>query len=272
MKLGLIGCGNMGSALLSGLLKQSLLDPNHIFVYDISVEKTQDLKKTWGVVPLESELSVVEQADTVILAVKPQYIQNVLDKIQNTATKNNPVIISIAAGVTISTLRETLGQKLRLVRVMPNTPALVGEGASGLYFSGNFENQTKDDILKIFEALGTAVQVNSEGMLDVVTGLSGSGPAYVISFINALADGAVKEGLDRATARLLATQTVLGAAKLVKQGLKNSEHPIELRDRVTSPAGTTAAGLFELEKGAFSATVQQAVISATSRSRELGKH
>ncbi len=271
MKLGMIGCGNMGTALLQGMLSGSFLKANEIFVYDISKEKVTALVEKWGVLAAQSGKEVADNSDVVILAVKPQYIESVAKKF---AKFQDLIVVSIAAGVTLKRIRDYLDDKVALVRVMPNTPALVGEGASALYFDEVFKKRFsayKQDILDLFNLLGLAVEVHSEFLLDVVTGLSGSGPAYVMTFINALADGAVKEGLDRKTARLLATQTVLGSALLVKKGLEDSEHPIELRDRVTSPGGTTAAGLFALEVGNFQATVQRAVGAATLRSRELGE-
>ena len=177
------------------------------------------------------------------------------------------ILISIAAGVRISLFRKHLKTSL-IARVMPNTPAIVGEGASAVYFDGNFTDQQKDIVLKIFKTCGIAEVVKIEDLLDAVTGLSGSGPAYVYTFINALTDGGVKEGLTRETSKRLAIQTVLGAAKLAQNEM--GTHLLELRDRVTSPGGTTAAGNHALEEGGFNASVVNAVSAASNRSRILG--
>jgi pyrroline-5-carboxylate reductase len=188
---------------------------------------------------------------------------------QKPLDQNRKTVISIAAGVKTEFYRKYLAAA-NLVRVMPNLPALIGKGASGIYFEGNIPEDDRNMVLEIFQACGLASEVKKEELLDVVTGLSGSGPAYVFSFINSLADAGVLEGLPRDTARKLAVQTVLGSAEYAAGEMKNNVHLEELKDRVTSPGGTTARGLFALEEGAFSAVVIKAVKEAVLRSKELG--
>jgi pyrroline-5-carboxylate reductase len=218
---------------------------------------------TW---PRRSSRDAVSQAEIVLLCVKPQVIDVVLTKIVPVADKDK-LLISIAAGVTIARIEKVLTGGPRVVRVMPNTPALVLAGAAGL---AGGKNATNDDLAlaqSIFNSVGRAFIVD-EKLMDAVTGLSGSGPAYVFTIIEALAEAGVKAGLPRQLALELAAQTVYGAAKMV---LETKEHPGKLRDMVTSPGGTTIEGLHALEEGKLRATLMNAVAAATARSRELGK-
>lgn len=270
MKLGLIGCGNMGSVLLSRMISSNIVNATNARVFDIDEKKMNKLATDLNVINVDNIGDLVSNSDVVIIAVKPNNIEALLDEYRSELDKSSKIIVSIAAGVQIGLYRQYIGIA-RIVRVMPNTPALVGEGASGLYFDGEFDEAEHCDILAIFEACGLAVVVQKESLLDVVTGLSGSGPAYVFAFINSLADGAVAEGLPRDIARELAIQTVLGSAKLAKQEVSNGVHLEELKDRVTSPGGTTAEGLFALEAGGFRVSVMDAVRTASEKARKLGE-
>lgn len=268
MNIGLIGCGNMGSAIIGGMLRAGAFMASDIYVYDIDDHKTHVLHEETGVNVSASIETLCRKSDAVIVAVKPHQIEDIL--INHHPILENRIIISIAAGVTVASYRRYL-KKAKIARVMPNTPALVGEGASGVYFDGDFDENEHPAIIHILESLGIVEEIAKESLMDVVTGLSGSGPAYVFAFINSLADGAVMEGLPRETARKLAIRTVLGAAKLAQTAYEDGVHLEELKDRVTSPGGTTAQGLKALEQHGFRGAVIEAVSSAANRARELGK-
>ena len=263
-RIAFIGAGRMAGAIAGGLIKNGFA-ADKITAYDVSKDAAAAFSVKTGVkVETESCKKALTGAEIIIIAVKPQHMAAAMMSYKPAVT--DQLIISIAAGVTIERLAELTGSR-RVIRVMPNTPALVGAAASA-YAVG--EGVSKDDeklTEDILGAIGEVVQVD-EKLMDAVTGLSGSGPAYVFDFIQAMADGGVHEGLPRDTALKLAAQTVLGAAELV---LKSGEHPNALRDMVTSPGGTTARGLAVLDKGALRGLVAEAVIAATSRSQELGK-
>lgn len=267
MKLAIIGLGNMGQAILSGILKQNIMRPENIIAADKKFADSEfKVKDQFAEITLTADnQKAADEADYIILAVKPQIIKFVLEDIKNDAA--NKIIISIAAGVKTELLFDYLGSTAKIVRVMPNTPALVGEGMSALYYSPKVEADEKVFVDKIFNSLGETVEVK-ESTMDAVTGLSGSGPAFVYIFIEALADAGVLNGLDRQTALKLAAQTVKGGAEMV---LNTDSHPAELKDMVASPAGTTIAGIAELEDNAFRSAVIKAVKKAAQRSEELGK-
>ncbi|RAK07086.1 pyrroline-5-carboxylate reductase [Halanaerobium saccharolyticum] len=267
MKLAIIGLGNMGQAIISGILKQNIITPENIIAADKKFAepdfKLQD--EFSGIEITADNQEAVQKADYIILAVKPQIIKFVLEDIKKDAAAK--VIISIAAGIKTDLLSQYFGSNAKIIRVMPNTPALVAQGMSALYYSPPVEADEKAFVEKIFRALGKTAEVK-EGEMDAVTGLSGSGPAYVYLFIEALADAGVLNGLDRQTALKLAAQTVKGGAEMV---LSTGKHPAELKDMVCSPAGTTIAGVSELESNAFRSAVIKAVKTAVERSEELGK-
>lgn len=267
MKIGIIGCGNMGGALLAGIVKSGNALPGDIAVYDTYEPKLAETVQQFGVNRARDASDAASSAYLLIVAVKPQDMNKVLSDIRPLFDHEKRVLLTIAAGLRLSAYRSHL-MKALIARAMPNTPALIGEGATGVYFDGLFSVEQKKLVLDILSGCGIVETVAKEELLDTVTGLSGSGPAYVFTFINALADAGVKEGLPRNVARKLAIQTVLGSAKLAASD--SSTHPLELRDRVTSPGGTTAAGLYALDEGAFTADVIRAVVSATEKSRELG--
>ena len=265
-KVGFVGAGNMGEALIKGLTEASLVPAEAIYATDVRLERMRELDRQYGIQVASSNPDVVRHADVVILAVKPQIIDTVLREIAPAVTRRK-LVISIAAGVATGKLRAGLGKDARLIRVMPNTPALVREGVTAIAKSDGLEPGDLDTAGEIFSAVGRVVVLDEE-LMDAVTGLSGSGPAYVAVVIESLADGGVKMGLDRITAMTLATQTVLGAAKLL---LETGMHPGALKDMVSSPGGTSIAGIAALEEGGIRTTFIQAVERATLRSRELGR-
>ena len=265
-KIAFLGGGNMAEALIKGILAAGEAKAGQISVTDISTDRLEYLKKTYGILVQKSNKDALSLADIVLLCVKPQVIDKVLEEIAP-AADSSKLVISIAAGITLARIEKALAANPRVVRVMPNTPALVLAGAAAL---AGGKNSTRDDLAmaqSIFNSVGRAVVVE-EKLMDAVTGLSGSGPAYVFMIIDALSDAGVKAGLPRQLALELAAQTVYGAAKMV---LETKEHPGKLRDMVTSPGGTTIEGLHALEKGKLRATLMNAVEAATARSKELGK-
>jgi pyrroline-5-carboxylate reductase len=265
-KIAFLGSGNMAEALIKGLLAAGSTTPDHILVMDISGDRLAYLKKTYGVMPQKSNPDAVREAGVVVLSVKPQVIERVLSEIAP-AVDENKLVVSIAAGATIDRIEKAFMGKPRVVRVMPNTPALVLAGAAALSGGRHATGEDLALVRDMFTSVGRAVIVE-EKLMDAVTGLSGSGPAYVFMIIDALSDAGVKAGLPRPLALELAAQTVYGSAKMV---LDTKEHPGKLRDMVTSPGGTTIEGLHALEKGKLRAVLMNAVEAATARSKELGK-
>lgn len=265
-RIGFIGAGNMAEALVRGLLQAGLFRPQDILASDIKEERLRLFKENFGVETYEDNAEVAKRAEILLFAVKPQDMGSVLKGLAPFVDETK-TLISIAAGVPIAFIGEKLAKKARIIRVMPNTPALILEGAAGL---AKGEHATTEDVeiaLRIFQAIGKAVVVE-EKLLDAITGLSGSGPAYIALVIEALADGGVKMGLPRDVALLLSAQTVLGTAKMI---LEAKKHPALLKDMVASPGGTTIAGLHALEMGGLRAALISAVEAATRRSQELAK-
>jgi len=265
-KVGFIGSGNMGEALIKGLTAANVMPGEMIWASDVRGDRLKELGRTYGITLASDNLDLVRAVDVVIMAVKPQIMAPVLREIAPVFTRRK-LMVSIAAGVSTETIRAALGQGGRLIRVMPNAPALVLEGATALAKADGLEPDDMDVASEIFSAVGRVV-VLDESLMDAVTGLSGSGPAYVAVVIESLADGGVRMGLDRATAMTLATQTVLGAAKLL---LETRLHPGALKDMVSSPGGTSIAGIAALEEGGLRTTFIKAVERATLRSKELGR-
>ena len=264
MKIGLIGIGKMGSALLEGLLQSQLCAAEEVSVFDKEKSAVAACLKKNPIHAATSNAEVIERSDAVLLCVKPQDCQAVLEPLPPSLPGR--LLISIAAGIPIRALDRWTSSKHRIARVMPNTPALVGKGVSAFVLSPSASSEDRALTQRILESVGLAFEV-TESQLDAVTGLSGSGPAYIFAIIEALADGGVLEGLPKALALKLATQTLAGAAELVQQtGL----HPAQLKDQVTSPGGTTIAGLYALEKAGLRAALMDAVSAATARSKSLG--
>lgn len=265
-KIAFLGGGNMAEALIRGLIAAGTANPEHILVADLSADRLAYLKKTYGIIPQKTNLDAAREAELVVLSVKPQVVERVLSEISS-AVDDKKLVVSIAAGIVIARIEKALKEGSHVVRAMPNTPALVLAGAAAL---AGGKNATADDLAlaqSIFNSVGRAVIVE-EKLMDAVTGLSGSGPAYVFMIIDALSDAGVKGGLPRQLALELAAQTVYGSARMV---LETKEHPAKLREMVTSPGGTTIEGLHALEKGKLRATLMNAVAAATARSKELGK-
>lgn len=265
-RIAVIGVGNMGAALAGGIVKAGLVDPARIIASDADRERLKTISDRWKIIAANDNTEAVQGSDVILLAVKPQTIPAVLDEIRSTIVPRQ-MVLSIAAGVRTSFVEERLTVPCPVVRAMPNTPALMGCGIAAICPGKLAEQEHIVVAQTLLGAVGDVVVV-TETQMDAVTGLSGSGPAYVYTFIEALADGGVKMGLPRPVALKLAAQTVLGAAKMV---LETGEHPAVLRDRVTSPGGTTIAGMHVLESKGFRDATMSAVEAATRRSEELGE-
>jgi pyrroline-5-carboxylate reductase len=266
-KICIIGTGNMGEALVSGLISSASSKPKNIICTDVREAKLKAIQESYGVQTTLDNLDAVAISDIVIYAVKPQIMAAVLNE---TAGKldMSKLIISIAAGVPMEAIESRLSKKLRLIRVMPNIAAAVKEAATAVAAG---KHATKEDIklaMAIFNSIGKTVFIPENYLMDAITGLSGSGPAYIFLIAEAMADAGVKVGLSRQDALFLSAQTVLGAAKML---IETQEHPGQLRDRVTSPGGTAIAGLATLEQGGLRTTLINAVEVATNRSKELGE-
>jgi len=264
--VGFIGGGNMGEALIKGLLSTSLLQPGQVSVFDVAPARLDYLEGTYGVQLSQGIPALAADSTVIILAVKPQIMSAVLKELHSSISPGQ-LVISIAAGIPMATLAKGLPEGLPIVRVMPNTPALVLEGASALSRGPHVTDQQMQMALALFRAVGKAMEVEEKWM-DTVTGLSGSGPAYVLLLIEALIDGGVLMGLPRPVARELVLQTMLGTVKMAQE---TGKHPAELKDMITSPGGTTIRGLAVMEEQNVRGALIRAVEAATLRSRELGK-
>lgn len=264
--IGFVGGGNMGEALVKGLIAAGVFSPDRIFAFDADPQRLEYLAKTYSIQPAAGLDDLAAACGIVLFAVKPQVLPAVLDRMRP-LIMHNTLVISIAAGVPLATLTQALPEGTPIVRVMPNTPALVQQGASALSRNASVTDEQMRRAMEIFGAVGSAMEVE-EKLMDAVTGLSGSGPAYVLLFLEAMIDAGVFMGLPRQISRQLALQTIQGTARMV---VETGKHPSELKDHITSPAGTTIAGLLALEDRAFHGAVMRAVEAATVRSKELGK-
>lgn len=261
-----LGAGNMAEAIIKGLLRAGTARPEGIIATGRRTERLEELKRAYGIRTSQDNLASAREAEIVVLSVKPQAMDKLVVQVAP-ALDHRKLVISVAAGVPIAALERRLGAGARIIRTMPNTPSLVGAGACAL---ARGEHASEEDLAvasRIFQAVGTTTVVE-ENLLDAVTGLSGSGPAYVFLVIEALSDAGVKVGLPRYTALKLAAQTVLGSAQLL---IETNAHPGQLKDQVTSPGGTAIAGLHTLEAGGLRTTLINAVEAATRRARELGE-
>jgi pyrroline-5-carboxylate reductase len=264
-KIGFIGGGNMAEAFIKGLMSGGFpVEDLHFF--EPNEKRRQLMEERYGLTCSENNIALVEVSDVIVLATKPQILEKVLAEV-NGAFNDDKLLISILAGITTTTLENELGGQARVVRSMPNTPALAGQGAATLCPGKNVTDEDRRVAQHLFETVGIALWVE-EGQMDAVTGLSGSGPAFVYTFIEALTAGGVQEGLRLDIAHSLAVQTVVGAAHLVKE---TGEHPALLREKVCSPAGTTISAIRVLEERGLRAMMMEAVGAATTRSRDLGK-
>ncbi len=263
--IGFIGAGNMAEAMLRGLLRGNDFAPAQISASGPRRERVEELREKYGI-DATTDNHKPASAEIVVLSVKPQIMGRVLDEVAQTISPD-ALVISIAAGVPVAAIQARLASGTRVIRAMPNTPALVDAAATAIAGGEHARESDLADAQRIFDAVGVTL-ILEESQLDAVTGLSGSGPAYVFLILEALSDAGVKVGLSRRTAQLLAAQTLLGSAKLL---LETNEHPGRLKDMVTSPGGTAITGLHTLEHGGVRTTLMNAVEAATKRSRELGE-
>jgi pyrroline-5-carboxylate reductase len=264
--IGFIGAGNMAEALIRGLVKGNHIAAGSVLASGPRRERLEELRHKYAIETLTDNQAVARRCNIVVLSVKPQIMDKVLREIGD-QLKSGTLVISIAAGVDTATIEEAVADGVRVVRAMPNTPALVGAGATAVS-AGKYASEADMATARaMFDAVGITVELE-EIHLDAVTGLSGSGPAYVFLILEALSDAGVKVGLARRNAQKLAAQTVMGSAKML---LETDEHPGKLKDMVTSPGGTAIAGLHTLEEGGLRTTLINAVETATKRSRELGR-
>lgn len=269
-KLGFVGGGNMTEALVRGLVTGSSIGAKNILVSDPISKRLEYIHKEYRVKTTSDNRELVQESEILILAVKPQVATNVLEHFAD-LVDGNKLVVSVVAGLSINSIENYLDtegkKKISVVRTMPNTPALVQEGVTAICASGHVAKMDMEAVHYIFKAIGQTVDVE-EVHIDAVTGLSGSGPAYILMIIEALSDAGVKVGLSREVSNILTIQTVLGTAKLARD---SGKHPGELKDMVTSPGGTTISGLHKLEEGGLRTTLMNAVESATQRSKELGE-
>ncbi len=264
MKITFIGCGNMAGAIIGGLLSSGTAAKEEITAAEPFAAARQRAEEKFGILTAENNIEAVQGADVVVLAVKPQVLTQAVAGLQGALTKEQ-LVISIAAGQSLEKLTALLGKDKKIVRVMPNTPALVGAGISGWCAGANVTEQDKTAVRQILSAIGEEEEV-SESLMAVVTSVSGSSPAYIYMLIEAMADAAVLDGMPRSMAYHFAAQTVLGSAKMV---LETKKHPGELKDMVTSPAGTTIAGVRSLEENGFRGTVIEAIHACTEKALNM---
>jgi len=264
--LGFIGAGNMGEAMIRGVISAKLRQADRVVVYDTAEGRSETLRQRFGVTAASSVEELLSLCDVVVVAVKPQLLPGVFERIPNGAARNK-TFISVVAGVKAVVFERALGEGVKVVRTMPNTPAQVGMGSTGVFFGADVDAATRELVLAIFSSFGVVAEMPREELLDAVTALSGSGPAYAFMFVEALADAAVRIGMGREEAYQLAASMLEGSARMIRE---TGKHPAELKDMVMSPGGTTAAGVEALERGAFRATVMDAVLAAWRRCRELG--
>lgn len=264
--IGFIGAGNMAETLISGLISSKQSRPENLICSDIRESRLREVADRYGIQTNTDNQAVIKASDIAIYAVKPQIMGEVLKETANSLDLSK-LIISIAAGVPMAAIGKVLRKELRLIRAMPNVCVAVKEGATAIAASSHATSEDVDTARIVFQSVGRCIFLEDDHLLDAVTGLSGSGPAYVFMILDALADAGVKMGLSREDARELASQTALGAAKML---LDTDLNPGQLKDMVTSPGGTTIAGLHALEKGGLRATLINAVEAATLRSKELG--
>lgn len=264
--IGFIGGGNMGSAIIGGLLSSGLSDKDHIIAADKNPESIARLKNTYGIQASTENIEISSNADILFLSVKPNMFATVIPEIKD-SIKANAIIVSIAAGQPIARIESLFEKPIKLVRVMPNTPALVGASMSALCKNENITEEEIAEIQEIFNSFGES-EIVSENLIDAVVGVSGSSPAYVYMFIEAMADAAVADGMPRAQAYKFAAQAVLGSAKMV---LETGKHPGELKDAVCSPGGTTIEAVAVLEKNGFRNAVIEAQRACVKKSIEMSK-
>lgn len=265
MTIGMIGVGNMGKAIIEGVLNKKLVGCEQVYLSDLQAEKTKPLQDTYGCQVASNEV-VAKMADVLILAIKPHQYEAVIDQIKE-VVKEHVIIVDIAASITIQNIHDFFGRDIKTARVMPNTPALISEGMSGIAFDEFMEKEDRQKVIQIFESVGQIGIVN-ENQIDAVASVSGASPAYVYMFIEALADGAVMLGLSREEAYRFASQAVVGAAKMVQQ---TGQHPGMLKDAVCSPGGTTIEAVAKLEEKGFRSAVIEAMRANDHKAKKMKK-
>jgi pyrroline-5-carboxylate reductase len=266
-KICFIGTGNMGEALVSGLIQSQASKPAHIICTDVREDKLATIREKYGVKTTTSNPEAIEASEIIIYAVKPQILAAVLHETADSLNMDK-LVISIAAGVPLAAIEACINKNLRLIRVMPNIAAFVKASATAIAAGQHTRDGDIEMAKAVFDSVGESVFIDENILMDAITGLSGSGPAYIFMIIDAMADAGVKMGLSRQDALFLSTQTVMGSAKLL---METQEHPGQAKDRVTSPGGTAIAGIHTLEKGGLRTTLINAVEAATQRSKELGQ-
>ena len=266
IKVGFIGTGNMGTPLVKGAINSGAAAPGDIYIFDADRSKGEALSRETGVRLADSNRQLVRECDYIVLAVKPVYIGQVLEEINEIFT-DSKILISIAVGVASNTIKAVLGDNKKIVRTMPNLPVLVGEGMTCVCFDNNLRKEEKAFVRSLFEGSGRVEELE-ERLMSEVTALTGSSPAYIFMMIEAMADGAVQSGIPRKIAYSLAAQAVLGSAKMV---LETGIHPAELKDQVCSPAGTTIEAVHSLEKNGFRSTIMEAMKECSRRALEIGR-
>ena len=264
MKIGFIGLGNMASAMIGGMIQKELVGAEDIIGSSRRKETIESIVEKFGINGMESNMETASESDILFLSVKPQMYEKVIGEIKD-SIKMDAVIVSIAPGKTMEWLERQFGKKVKLVRCMPNTPALVGQGCTGVCFNELLREEEKKKILRLLESFGRAIEV-TESLMDVVVGVSGSSPAYVFMFIEAMADAAVADGMPRKQAYEFAAQAVLGSAKMV---LETGMHPGELKDMVCSPGGTTIEAVKVLEKKGLRSAVIEAQCACVNKSKNM---
>jgi pyrroline-5-carboxylate reductase len=266
-KVGFIGSGNMAGAIIGGLVKSGFLSCENIFISDKNNDKTKKLKDDLRVDIAESNLDIIEKCDVVILSVKPNIYETVLNEIKQSPNIKSKLIVTIAAGITIDYVKGFFDSDIKVIRTMPNTPALVGEGMTGITYKSPVTQKDVEFVKEMFSSFGL-VEVMDEKQIDAVSSLCGSSPAYVSMFIEAMADAGVLLGLPREASYKMAAQSVKGTAEMI---IKTGKHPAQIKDMVSSPGGTTIEGVRVLEDKAMRSAVIEAVIAAAEKAKDMGK-
>lgn len=264
MKVGFIGCGNMAQAMIGGMVSSGIIMPSQVMASNPSEGKLDQVKKQWGIQTTQNNQDIVKDCDILILAVKPHFYQQVIDEVKD-LLKPEQLLISIAPGKTLAQLELWVGKRAKIIRAMPNTPAMIREGMTAVCCNDLVTKAEEEQVCLIFNGFGKT-EVVLERMMEAVIAVSGSSPAYVYLFIEALADGAVREGMPRDQAYIFAAQAVLGSARMV---LETGKHPGELKDAVCSPGGTTIEAVCKLEETGFRSSVEQAMKVCADKSRQM---
>lgn len=264
MKIGFIGCGNMANAIMGGIIRNQIIAADEIMAADLNEQALLQTKDKLKISTTTNNVDVVEQCEIVVLSVKPQFYESVTAQIKD-KLKKDQIILTIAPGKTLEWLANHLGNEVKIVRTMPNTPALVGEGITGVCHNDLVTKEELDYVCKVLSGFGSA-EVVPESLMDAVVSVSGSSPAFVFMFIEAMADAAVRDGMPRKQAYTFAAQAVLGSAKMV---LETGKHPGELKDMVCSPAGTTIEAVRVLEEKGFRSAVMEAMKACTDKAKSL---